>query len=588
MSVRRLMIWVGLAASLGGGVALAAGPFAPPTEGVVVLRRDRLPLDVDAMQTLSQQLAVLANGQGGERAEDRRAVAQWVALGLMLQPGNRELRKFGELFGNGEQRAQGDPQQLAEARAAAWETLTWLASPTAEGDGHALAACLGDVLAVADPKHPQAVEHLKNGEQGSWQGWVAPLAAFTLPDATNHPRPEVPADLKPAPAAAIQLAYAKVTTVLWTTGEKAAGGAALRPLPLTMEATLRERPADAKPNDPPLAFSCRLKMEESWAAAESFRVLSSVVKSAIEAERGPMPASVRLTITPGGGLNYGVEVDRDALSGALAVLMNAAVSGTEPRATVIGEIRKDGSFRLPLRAWERLRTLANGGGGGGRLVLPTEGGTLLLSILALEEPEFFLKYEVLLASNLKELLERSAKTPTGGLADVSARFAAICDKRGTQAVPTYVANRFVRQRLEEIVRDADYHGSARMLAIHGSGKRPTTLPRPLLATEVLMAVRPMAWIVTTGVDGLGMDALTQTMDGCKKGVARLDRYAEMRDRNLLDQANDLIAGIRTLMRALRNRTDAYGYFVSHDRDFDAFKRIYEATIGSLKTTAGTP
>ncbi|MEO0017754.1 MAG: hypothetical protein RLZZ522_1037 [Verrucomicrobiota bacterium] len=581
MSVRRLMIWLGVAASL-GGVALAAGPFVPAAEGVVALRRDRVPLDVDGMLTLSQQLAVLAAGQGGARPEDRRAVAQGVALALVLQPGNSAVRKFAEQFGQGQQAPQGDARQLAEARAGGWETLKWLASPTAEGDGHALAACLGDVMAVADPKHPQAVEHLKNGEQGAWQGWVAPLAAFKLADAVPRPPP----DLQPAPAAVIQLANAKVTTVLWTLAAKAAGGSALRPLPLTMTATSSEPVADAGLDAPPPPFSCRLKLDDPWGGTGNFQVLSQAVRSAIEAEHGAMPAGISLTFAPSGGQSYGFEVDRDAITGALAVLMDAAVSGVEPRATVIGEIRKDGSFHLPLRAWERLRALAHGGGGG-RLVLPTEADPLLPSILALEEPEFFLKYEVLLASNLKELIERSAKTPTGGLADASARFAAICEKRGTQSVPTTVANRLVRQRLEEIVRDADYHGSARMLAIQGSGKRPTTLPRPLLATELLMALRPMAWIVTTGVDELGMDALTQAMDACKKGVARLDRYTEMRDRNLLDQANDLITGIRTLMRALRNRTANNGFFINHDRDFEIFKRSYETTIGSLKVTAGT-
>ena len=598
MCVRRLTIWLGMLGLLWGGGRLLAAPFVPPAEGVVAFRRDRLPLDVDALQELSQQLGEVAKGQGGKTAADRRTVAQLVALALAVQPNNGEARKFSEQFAKGEQQAKGEPKHLAATCTRIWHTLTWLESPAAGADGQALAACLGDVMAVADPKHPRALELQKKGEHGAWANWVKPLEAFQDPAPVairppDEPPEEPPADKPESAPATIRLPKARVSTVLLTTVAKAGGNTAMRPLPILIEAKLQEPTDKDRPAKPPPPFFCYWNVEKPELIAgkpdpdaENFKKLSAGVKDAIEAEHGPLPIGGQAAFAPGGSLSYAFDKDRSALSGALAVLLDAAVTGTEPQATVIGEIQPDGSFQLPPRFWERLRALANGAGG--RLVLPAEAASFLPSILAFEEPGFFLKYEVLLAANLKELTERSAKAPTGALADVTSRFGAIAAAVGTQAVPPYVANRNVRQRLEEIAQTAPFHGSARMLAVQAAGKRPVTLPPSILATELLMAIQPLASIPKEQTDRLDAESLIEAHDTCKKGVARLERYAARSDRKLLDLANDLVVAVRTLSRALRTKVDANGSKVSHEREFNDFKQSYERITGLLKIAVGNP
>ena len=164
---------LGIFAALLAASPLQAGSFAVPAEAPLVFRRDRLSLDADTMLALSNHLCVLAQAQGGETPADRRVCAQMLALALALQPGYADARRLLETFAKSEPKPKSDTKQLEAARSHAWQLLDWLA--TAGADSQALAACLSDVLVVAEPKHPGAEARRKQGEQGAWSGWVESL-----------------------------------------------------------------------------------------------------------------------------------------------------------------------------------------------------------------------------------------------------------------------------------------------------------------------------------------------------------------------------------------------------------------------------
>lgn len=601
----------GLLAVSGGAGGLSAATFVAPAENVVVFRRDRLPLDVDSMAGLAGRLLTLAQAQGGATAADRRGVAQMLALVLALKPEAKEARSFAERFAEGRQQTKPEAAAVTAARALGWQALGWLDTAEAGTDGRALAACLGDVMSLADPKHPRALEWRAKGERGAWANWVQPLAAFedpaplanegpTAPPVGDPPkRPPEPEDPEEV-AGPIKLEKASLNTVVW------AAPAANQPrklmmMPLVMTAALRKpesqpgkdsdkgsgKDSDSTPAKPE-PFSCRWENpkagEQTGEETESFGFLRQVACEVVTADSGPLPADVRLTFRPETSAFYRVAKDPVGISASLAVLAHAAVSGIEPQGTVIGEIRRDGSFRLPADFWERLRALS--GKGGGRLVLPAEAEAFLPSILVFEDPGFFLDYEILFAADFGQLIACTARKASGELADAAGRFAEMRGKRGNQAVSAYVANRFVRQRLDEIARLAPYHASARMLAIQGAGQRPAKLTTPILATELLMVTRSTDWIVTTEPDKLEPETLATLSDGGRKRLDSLERLAEMRDRALVDQANDLLIGLRTFSRAIRKRTDSEGNTISRWGDFNTFKQLHQRITTGLKAAAG--
>jgi hypothetical protein len=564
----------------------AAGvPFVAPAEEGVAFRRDRLPLDADTMIGLSQQLGVLAQAQGGETPLQRRTAAQLLALALALQPVNVEARAILEAFSMGEPKPTAAAQPLAAAaRAQVWQLLEWLETAAAGSAGRALAACLGDVMAIADPQHPRAEELRKSGGQGAWGGWVQPLEAFNKVervvknDPPQSPTGPVAVD-DPAPRKPALLATATVTTPLWTY-DKATELFVLRPVPVRMLAKPSEGPAKLVL----LSVSVLGADATKGVMTDPLRSIRDPLLKALEKQLGKAPAGVAVSLGCGDNADYLSERNHNAISAAAALLMHAAITGCEPHATVIGEIQADGSFKLPPRFWDKLRALTDGGGG--RLVLPLEAEPFLPAILAMEDSGFFLNYEVLLAANLQQLIARSAKTPSPDLAAVTANFHAVRSKLGAQSVAVYVANRFVRQRLEDLAETAPFHASARMLAMQGAGKRPSLLPRNILAAELRCAIQPMVWITTHPVETLQTKPLNEAFERCLREVDRLERYAGMRDRPLQAEVREMVLTIRTLARATRGRNnEAKPVFVPWRDEFNVLVRSYRAVNKVLTQTA---
>ncbi|MCF7675227.1 MAG: hypothetical protein K9N23_12760 [Akkermansiaceae bacterium] len=606
---RRLMRSCAAALLAAAGVAggLSAAPFVPPVEDVVVFRRDRLTLDVDSMEALAAQLLILAKAQGGAGEADRRGVAQMLALARALNPGDDQVWKFGERYAEGKQLAMTDPRTVANVRARVWQTLGWLESADAGEDAKSLAHCLGDVMALADPQHPRAKDLRKRGERGAWAGWVKPLAAFKVSapvvrtptqtaedDPLGIPSPEP--DESAEPTASIKLPKATLGTVVWAAPDSNKPRT-LIVMDLAMEATLKgsepENGGNGKDGDQPQppSFSCKWVNPKADSPrneeTKAFNPTSNAARAIVEKHLGPMPADVHMSFSPDTPSIYRMAKDPTGVSGALAVLMNAARTGIEPQGIVLGNIQADGSFRLPTDFWGRLRFLP-ATARGGRLVVPAEAEPFLSAVLALEDPGFFLDYEVLYAADFAQLVERTARVSKDGLTDATARFAEIRDKRGNQNVSGYVGNRFVRTRLEEIVRSAPYHASARMLTIQGAGQRPTRLETRILAHELLTITRATDWVakLTDELDKLDSGALNELAEKGREGVKSMERYAEMRDQALVAQTNDLMMGLRTFSRALRKRTDVAGKWIDHRGDLNTFKQLHQRVTTQLKLVAG--
>ena len=309
-----------------------------------------------------------------------------------------------------------------------------------------------------------------------------------------------------------------------------------------------------------------------------FEQVSASLLQLLKQQYPKLPDGYRISITSPQLAQSMLSNHRQSLSGAAAVLASAAVTGQEPEAMILGQIDASGVFKLPSNFWDCLQSLI-GKGKGQRLVLPTEAAAILPSLLALETPGFFFEYEVLLASNFKELLEQSAKTPPEPLAKAVTQYGIIRQKAGTQDIRHYITNRFVRQRLAEVSREAPCHFSAKMLLVQASGERPTVLPRKVLGADLRRIVTPMDWIHknavivteewkmtkeknyvkynTYGYQFSSSDIVKvgQIYDSARIQIDRLQRYAEKKDADLGEMALKDILIIRDLHKFLRARGD---------------------------------
>lgn len=549
---------LGIAGLLAGMVAsLSGGSFLPPAEGPVPFRRDKIPLESDAMVELSTQLESVARGYNATKPAELRGAAQILALAMALDPANAKSREQLEAFRLGWHKSSNDTARLEHNRNRISHYVAWLETPQAGGDGQSLAACLKDILVISDPNHPEA------DEEGKWAGWIPELSAYEAQFAknANDKRPRQGSD----PKSEILLSKAEVHTVLWRKATKDESSSwVLASIPLQMTVAKTGEDTGWKP---PLAIMLGAAQD-----ANSFAQTNTMLLNLLKKQHDNLPAGYKIAITCK-ELEQSVQSrKRQSLSAAAAVLASSAITGREPDAIIIGQVDENGAFKLPTGFWEQLMAL--GKGNGQRLVLPAAAATSVPSLLAMEKPGFFLEYEVLLAANFRQLLDLTAKTPDETLAKSSAQFREIRDKIGSQETRQYIGNRFVRQRLGEILQETPYHFSAKMLLVQASGSRPALVTRPVLAAELRRAIEPMDWIVrtaelvyapwdnggngkTTEFSAADLAKFIPTLDLCRSRVDALERYTDKNDRELIERTRKSVAAIRALDKGARTKGATY-------------------------------
>jgi hypothetical protein len=543
--------------------------FVAPAEGPVPFRRDRIPLDGATMAQVSGQLVTLARGVEGESAASRRSAAQMLALATALDPGNTAARALTEELTASGGRSDAPPVSV-DQEDRLWQILEWLESPEAGSSAQALAACLSDALR-ASSSHSGAP-----AERGAWTGWVPAISAYEEKIPSELPEEPLVEEAKATP---VLLAKAEVTTLLWRNlGNETTEKWLWVPSPLQMTAETME-----VDNGERGRFSIVIGTDEE---ERSLRNIIPTIQDVLNRQHGTLPHPVRITIGSEALQSAMRSKKRPAVSAAAAVLASSALSGQEPEATIIGTLDPSGAFKLPTDFWNQLQALQERGRGG-RLVLPAAAAEYLPSILALEQPLFFLKYEVLLASNFQELLAHSAKIPARDLADTTNKFQELQSKLGNQPIGPYVANPAVRRRLAEIVREAPDHVSAQMLAIQAAGNRPSWVVRPVMIAEIRRVLEPLEWLVereTEPFTAKELERLGNTLETCRVGFDRLSRYCAKEDRVLLNEAQTLMTALRTLDRSLRTRNVDIWNFDA----FRTFRREHERLSSKLALAEGSP
>jgi hypothetical protein len=559
---------------------LAAENFPPPAEGPIAFRRDRIPLDTNAMADLSVNLLVLAQSSKHESATHRRMVAQMLALATALDPGNAKARQAISQL----RKKQSFPASQPNASSSdasqnhLWSILDWLQTPEAGRDGLALANCLSDVVIQFNPEHPKAKPQSPN-ERGAWHQWVPPIAAY---ETLKKPNPPAPVETAAAPS--FKLKEAMTSTVVWqrATSNEIESTSSIPKWNLTFTKILMSAgPLDDKAElNRPDELSIQILPSTPQ---PGYQMLTDSLLKLLKAQASlsPLPAG-RITLRIPAWEKAGPTSQPLTISAATAVLCSAAITGQEPDATILGTVDETGSFNLPAHFWNQLQALPSSGGG--RLILPGAAIEYLPAFLALEKPQFFMNYEVLFASDFKELLKLSAKKTDPSAELAFANFQEIRKKIGTQSLSTYVANPYVRKRLVEVFRMLPNHQSAKLLAIQGAGNRPTLLPRSVLVPELRRAIEPMDWLVGRNrmiLEPEDQFRIAPTSERCRSAVEQLSRYVAKEDRALFTEVQDMLSTLRTLDRVSRARDELYEVQLATTSAYATTIKAYKAVIQTL-------
>ena len=538
----------------------AAPTFVPPSEAMPPFRRDRLPINTDAMISLSQMMMLLSQGASMDEAPQRRAVAQALALALALDPANSYARDILSSIAESKRLGDPDPEKLDHAKTQIWKLNDWLSTPEAGNDGNLLADLLGDTAAALDPEHPSAEEWINFGERGKWDGWVDPLASFQEREKSSPPpianieanKPDATPDKKLF--SELKSSSGSIGAVLYD-NQPNTDSYVLGRVNVFMQAT----PLSDKKGDEIGIQKLNIKINCSESVSlEVFQKVSTPIIKALakvhDVNESILP-KVEIRIRTGKAESYSIRRNDDDMTGPGFILANAALTGIAPDAIFMSNLDSEGEkLELPDFFWKKLNALIDGDGG--RLVVPAAAEEYLTALLAMEKPEFFMKFEVLLASSPEEAIRLCAMKPDAELATTLAKFKQIKDKSTSSALGPYLANVYVRKRLVEISQAAPYHLSAKLLAMQGAGAHPRALDKKILAVEIFDSVDPLNEFSEMNIWELNekkIEAMGEAQDETRERLNRIEPYAHTRDRELFTSAEDLIAYLRSMIRITQDR-----------------------------------
>jgi len=535
--------------------ASAGGPFAGPKEGPPSFRRDRIPLEVADMRRLSDSLATMSTVIKDERAEDRRLAAQCIALSLALEPGNRDARRLLSAWEDGRYRTNENFDDARKALKFAAGLIDWLESDTAGRDAKKLADCLRDVVSRVGARDTEFSQ--LGGEQliGYWNDFVPALSAYEKLSEPVDPSPVPDPNPTPLPDPSkkdFKLAFerAEITIPMWYRAIKPEEGQEWVLKPGRMFVTAGYDPG--RKNEP---FSMQVGGDMY---NEQMRNLTNSISGVLHQAMGGLPGGLRVAISSEALEEALRSGQPQSISAAAVVLAGSVVRGLPPNSDtiVVGKVDQNGNYLPSSDMWEKLKAFGNGKGQ--RLVVPAKSRQYFEAMLTMDQIKYFLDYEVVVASNVQELLNATAAQPEGALGEATLQFAEIQKVAPNTNVRGFIANSHVRKRLQEVVKACPQHLSGELLLMQANSSRPFNISREVLCAEMKSILKPLEQVKAIPWDNAAernfrrLD-VAQIAKDCSAKVAALERYVGREERDLYQAVDAVFDEMREYDKALNTK-----------------------------------
>ncbi|WP_221285272.1 hypothetical protein [Haloferula luteola] len=481
--------------------ATAEARWVPPQEGLEPFRRERVPLDAAILKRFSHELIERVPSPSDDPYLARRA-AQLLGLALALDPGSPEARAKLDAWEEGRPLAEPSSAPFPADLQKAW---AWLLDSEAGVDGHRLAERLSVALELPTAHEAMATK--------SWEPWVGDLERFQ--DARPTVEPQIPENA-PLPAITPQL------------DEVSIGIPNVTPKPDGSEQDVSRgllRFEVQKPGEESPEMILELPPQLPGSMGRFRNTLLPWMQSEFGTEDSPQ-GHWRWTLvekTPR------VSSSSFALFDAAArMLVQASVQGVplDPEVTLLAEADAEGRLVLPGLFWETLRHLEPGNGE--KWILPAEAEPLLKALIPLDQSDFFLQHELLLARDLTEAIQLAAIDPGPEVRDAERNFHEIRVAQGTHSLGSFLAREETRQLLLGIVTQLPQHASASLLALRSSSQWPRRLERKMYAREIRMALAGLKPVLSPpwAAEKADPKALLEADSQCRERLAEIEGLCE--------------------------------------------------------------
>ena len=530
-------------------LANAAVRYVPANDSVPLLRRDLIPMDVDAIRDLADYLAILADGPMPKSAVKVRHRAQLLTLSQRLLPGHKRARSIENSYLTGGERRNPEAFFVKSARKAVIETADWLSQLPKDSNGHLLGQLLLDVLAPISRDHPVLKNHDAPNTEKRWSGVIAKISKF-------DPQKQLAANqdpkIKPTPNRTTS--NYKVKAILAETPMFSNGiddGSLSKPGLVTTSLIITEAPTP-DPDDKDSPDSENHHGTLIFQPATDFKVapLHSSLLSFFRKNAKALPNGYNLNINT--NKRQYLAKNRENIAANIAMMLDAAVSGRPLRRNTIlfARLRATGNLEKPHYAWELLHRLEELSlPAGTRLIVGRGMIEEMTGMLVLDKASFFTKYEVLEASTFeaaRKLFYEDGKVPKD-LQTASNSYIEVRDKAlQVTHLGTFLSLSAVKDRLIKVSQLAPNHISAVMLA-RQSVRRPAYFSRFMFAQELNRLLEPLAQFEYK-IDQTPVLAIKDAYKKTRDRITPLEKRLQQRDVEILDDALNLIKDLNSVGR----------------------------------------
>ncbi len=562
-------------------LANAAVKYVPANDSVPLLRRDLIPMDVDAIRDLADYLALLADGPMPKSATKLRHRAQMLTLSQRLLPGHNRARSIEASYLNGEERPRLNNDLAKPARKSVIETAEWLSQLPRESGGHHLGQLLLDILAPVATGHPVLANHDAPNATERWSGVIAKVSKFDLQD-----KPVTGDDPKTTPIPNHLTSRYQVRAILTETpmfSKGIADGSSSTPGLITTSLVITEAPAPDPDDENAPDPGDRLGALKFQPATE-FNVdpLHNALLSFFRKNAEALPNGYNLNINT--NKRQYLAKNQENIAANIAMMLDSAVSGRPLRRNTIlfARLRATGDLERPVHAWALLHRLEELSlPNGTRLIVGKGLIEEMTAMLVIDKASFFTKFEVLEASTFDEarkLFYDDGKMPED-LQAASSGYIEVRDKAvEANNLGTFLSLSAVELRLAKASGFSPKHLSAMMLA-KKSVRRPAYFSRFMFAQELDRLLEPLSqfeYQIDKTPERAVKDAYKETRDR----ITPLKKRLERSEIDVLDDALSLIKDLNSVGRGassiLGNEEEI------RERDMKSFQKKLEGFRARLR------
>ena len=569
------------------GVLSAEEAYIAPLANQVMFRLDKLPIDKGIRKEISRNLTILVKRKHDGSAFEQRLTAQTLMLAMRLDRKNNTAQSLNSNLLIGVKLPVTDIQVKMKAKDRLYHFVDVLAREEAGDEAHRLVNYLKDVLVHLDKDSPLKGEHVEQLDR--WKGIVSAYAEKV--PVVKEPDPEKVANAlriveEPALDKIIEpdtkLDVKAKSYTKWTK-QNSAISTILTIIRSNEEHHVTDKELVTMNSliSPRVKLDSELKLElKPWRGPDriaQFKIkLMPLMKRQFENFE-----SVKIEVTTEEKLSS--KSDESIL---LPILLQLIASEQDIQIrdgmAVLAKLKGREIVRYP-NFWKHLKLFRESGVSNQRLLIPSASAVDLKQLVALEEEDFFVRYEVLGVSKLDEAVDLLSNSQNSNIQEASEDFARIQDLIGTKSVGPFAVNKVLRGRLESILSKNPNHISARMILLRGEVSRSKTLDLYFVADELRPLLEQIAYINTKHVIDLSGQKLSSLAELIEVELEKLEPFLDSDGRELVGNIDEIAQIIAKMGRTKNKRAS-----IAIERALAAlhadFKRIYTKTKVSIDTT----